>query len=117
MARAYQGPLKGIRYSGLTNTWRFVADINDNRLAFCACSIIDSVYVFGGCLKGNVNSCIKLNTTTCTWIEIAEMHETKQVASCAVFGGRVVVSGGYNDQMLRSVHAYDHLIRSQSCRT
>ena len=42
------------------------------------------------------------------------MHEAKQVASCAVFGGRVVVSGGYNDQMLRSVHAYDHLDDSWS---
>ena len=39
------------------------------------------------------------------------MNEAKIKAATAVFEGRVVVSGGYNDNegLLNSVEAYDHI--------
>ena len=101
-------------YSRSTNAWKVVADINDFRSGFCACSFVDSIYVFGGYLRGNVHTCVKLNTATCTWKKIAELHEAKRYASCAVFEGRIVVTGGLSHQVLRSVHAYDYVDDSWS---
>ena len=97
------------RYSPVTNAWEIVADMHDDRENFCACSFVDSVYVFGGYLEGKINSCVKFDIKTRQWKKVAEMNEARSHASCAVFQGRIVVSGGVNDERLNTVEVYDHI--------
>ena len=51
------------------------------------------------------------NTKNKTWTQIAKMNRRKCDASCVVFEGRIVVSGGYNNYVgdLNTVEAYDHI--------
>ena len=50
------------------------------------------------------------NPADCSWKEVAEMNESRYNASCTVFEGRIVVSGGDNfGQILNTVEAYDHV--------
>ena len=98
------------KYSPDTNAWNVIGQMHDDRLFSCACSFIDSVYVLGGLLKGYTNSCLVFNTTNKTWKEIARMNESKCGASCVVFEGRIVVTGGNsNNVKMNTVKAYDHI--------
>ena len=114
------------KYSSSTGVWQTVAGMHDERADFCACSFMSDIFVFGGNVNSNVegywygtpveiNSCVKFNTTDCTWEEVAEMREAKDDASCAVFEGKLVVSGGFSDwdvedvEGIKTVEAYDHV--------
>ena len=100
------------KYSPDTNTWDVVAQMYDKRKGFCACSFINGIYVFGGFLEGeNTSSCLGLSTTNKMWREIARMNESRYNASCVVFEGKIVVTGGRNDNYidLNTVEAYDHI--------
>ena len=57
------------------------------------------------------SSCVKFSTISKKWNEISEMKEERRYASCVVFEGRIVVSGGHNnnDWNLNTVEAYDHI--------
>ena len=68
------------------------------------------------CLVGffrreTISSCLGLSTINKTWKEIARMNEFRYNASCVVFEGKIVVSGGCNenDEDLNTVEAYDHI--------
>ena len=99
------------KYSPATNTWNVIGQMYDDRIFFCACSFIDDIYVIGGLLNAGNSSCVKFSTTNKTWTQIARMDEARRYASCVVFEGRIVVSGGYNDNdgYLNTVEAYDHI--------
>ena len=55
------------------------------------------------------------NTINKTWKKFARMNEFRDNASCVVFEGRIVVSGGFNNidgrlkTVLNTVEAYDHV--------
>ena len=104
------------KYSSSTNAWQTVARIPDERSKFCACSFMSDIFVLGGTLGSDqLSSCVKLNTASYAWEEVASMREVKDDASCAVFEGKLVVSGGFVNGVLddvdgiRTVEAYDHV--------
>ena len=104
------------KYSPFTNTWEIVGDVYDRRSGFCACSFIDKLYVIGGFSRLVAStSCIEFDTKHLKWNEIAGMNEARYESACAVFEGRIVVSGGINrGQRLNTVEAYDHVANSWS---
>ena len=105
------------KYNISSNTWEKVIDMYDCREKFCACSFMGSVYIVGGYLEGSTSSCVQFDTKYQSWKTISRINQARFNASCAVFEGKVVVSGGYNDDhtRLNSVEAYDHVDDSWSC--
>ena len=72
--------------------------ILDRRSEFCVCSFMQKVYVIGGYGKMNdisINSCMCYDIKSNKWTYIASMIDCRQNASCAVFEGKIVVTGGY----------------------
>ena len=110
----YQPVMSVEKYSPVTKTWNVISQLYDERSSFCSCSFIDSLYVLGGSLNGITNSCLVFNTTKKVWKETSKMNKARCYASCVVFEGRIVVSGGYNDndRTLNTVEAYDHIDNS-----
>ena len=86
----------------------------DYRVSFSACSFIKGIYVFGGFLGYQTSSCLVFDTKNETWTQIARMNQIRCDASCVVFEGRIVVSGGCNEneEELNTVEAYDHIDNS-----
>ena len=102
------------KYSPDTNTWKFIAQMYDDCERYCTCSFIDDVYFIGEHFNKENTSCVAFSTTNKKWREIAEMKVAKRFVSCVVFEGRIVVSGGLNDNngTLNTVEAYDHIDNS-----
>ena len=98
------------KYSIAANAWEEIAEMYVGLESFCACSFMDNVYIVGGCIAFTTNLCIKFDTTNRSWKEVARMNEPRRNASCTVFEGRVVISGGLNvNGRLNTVESYDHL--------
>ena len=99
------------KYSPATNTWDVIAQMYEDRVFYCACSFVDSIYVIGGYLNGFTNSCLEFNTKNNSWRETASTNVARINSSCAVFEERIVVSGGHlhNEGRLNIVEAYDHI--------
>ena len=82
----------------------------DKRFRFCACSFMGNAYILGGNYNWvTLNSCLKINPADCSWKEVAKMNISRSNASCTVFEGKIVVSGGDNNGLLNTVEAYDHI--------
>ena len=81
------------------------------KLTFCACSFLDYIYIIGGHLNGcATNSCVTFDSKSRIWKDVSVMNEKREDAACAVFKGKVVVSGGYtHNEYLTSVEVYDHI--------
>ena len=98
------------KYSFFTNAWKRVGDMYDYRSGYCVCSFMDDVYAIGGSLKTAIKSCIRFNTKSRTWKEVAKMNEARYDAACTIFTGEVVVSGGEGRRRTsKTVEAYDHV--------
>ena len=102
------------KYSPDKNTWEFVTKMFDDRKDFFVCSLMDNIYVVGGCMGdvrfGNETaSCLEFNTKSLEWKEMSEMNNARRGSACSVFEGRIVVSGGYYNGSLNTVEAYDHV--------
>ena len=106
------------RCSFLTKKWNKVAQMKDNRERYSICAFMNYVYLLGGKYFDNKNnvwitlkSCLRFNTNGNSWLEVAEMKEPRCEASCAVFLGNLVVTGGYahniNIDKLNTVESYD----------
>ena len=102
------------KYSLLYDCWSNVADMYDGREYYCICSFMNKIYIFGGC--GGVNESYSLNSSlkfdpNCTkkikWNRIAKMNQRRQDAACAVFHGKIVVSGGWDFDNLNNLETYD----------
>ena len=82
-------------YLNKTDQWVNVIQIPDDRENFIACSFMKNIYVFGGFTKkASLKSCYKYDTNKSKWIYIASMIEYRQLASCTVFRGKIVLTGG-----------------------
>ena len=117
------------KYSKFTNTWDKVAKMYDGRRHFCVCSIVDKIYIIGGSDENYrifTNSCLEFDTKSTKWKIATGMNTERDIAACAVFEGRIVVSGGATFSVeLDSVEAYDHvanawfdmpnMVESRSC--
>ena len=97
------------KYSSVNNSWDVVAHMCDKRIGYSVCSFIGSAYVLGGFIRTfAINSCLKLDRTR--WTKVAGMNEPRKDASCAVFEGKIVVTGGLNaNGPLKTAEAYDHV--------
>ena len=104
------------KYTISSNSWETVADMYDRRKNFCVCSLMDNAYVVGGYLRGQTTDCVKFDTKNRSWKKIATMNQARFNASCALFEGRIVMSGGISDEHveINSVEAYDHVDDSWS---
>ena len=84
---------------------------------FRVCVFMDRIFVMGGlseAFQAASSEVFALDTGRSEWIpssEISRMKEARAQPACAVFQGRIVVSGGFNlhepGALLRSVEAYD----------
>ena len=105
------------KYSLTTKTWQSLAsEIDLSYLYFGCCSFMDSIYLIGGYDGGQPRSdCLEFNTKTQKCRQIAEMVYFREEATCSVFQGRIVVSGGNHDGgRWETVEAYDHVLNCWS---
>ena len=99
------------RYSFCTNSWETIDEMYDDRTYFSACTFMSKIYLIGGVIHRATNSCIEINIKDRTYSEVARMNEERLNAACAVFQGKIVVSGGFNlFKKLNTVEAYDHVV-------
>ena len=100
------------KYSPSTNTWKTLCCMYDDREAFCACAFMDDIFIIGGskCMAA-IDSSVQLDTKEGKWKDVSRMNETRFNAACAVYEGKVVVSGGFNliNFFLTTVEVYDHI--------
>ena len=103
------------KYSLLDDCWSKVADMYDDRNDYCVCSFMDKIYLFGGDRVWS-DSALEFDpncTSKHKWQEVARMNHRRSYAACAVFEGKIVVSGGwgtgYNrwNNNLNTVESYD----------
>ena len=83
----------------------------DRTVHYSACSFMKCLYVFGGydgCSRHSLRSCLKYYTETSDWNFVTKMNSYRQLSSCTVFEGKILVTGGYDDSTLKSVESYDH---------
>ena len=100
------------KFSYSSKTWSKVAEMYDNRNAYCVCTFMDKVFIFGGSInKYQTNSCLQFDSSDYTFKEVTKMNEARSKAACAVFAERIVVSGGFGTYHDRSktVELYDVL--------
>ena len=103
------------KYSPVTNTWKYVADMMDYREHFSACSLMDNVYVIGGFKSDNLDwhntaTCFDFSTKSLKCKEISNLNNARRFSASSIFEGRIVVSGGcYNFDEINTVEVYDHV--------
>ena len=102
------------KYSTDSNTWENVTNMIDDRYHFSVCSLIDNVYIIGGRMDDvidghNIATCFEFNTKSLEWNEISKMINPRKLSASSVFEGRIVVSGGWFNNRLNTVEAYDHV--------
>ena len=102
------------KYSSTNKTWKKVAVMPDSLYMYTACAFMDKIFIIGGinrqpCIDIDTNSCTQLDTNDGNWKEVNGMNEARGDPACAVFQGRLVVSGGYSKTSgyLNTVEAYD----------
>lgn len=106
------------KYSVLTQTWQRVSQEDVKQENFCACALMDKIYICGGERRDKRNNAYVHNpsdtermfdTKDCSFKPIAEMMLRRNNAACSAYRGKVVVSGGTVDGAhSRAVEAYDH---------
>ena len=102
------------KYSPSTNTWNKVTDMYDDRENFSACAFMDKIFIIGGWYyadeeRTTTNSCLQFDTKDNNWKEVAGMNEARRCAACTIFEGRIVVSGGWDENYneLNTIESYD----------
>ena len=110
------------------NKWVQVAEMSDKRWSFCACSFMNQILLIGGCKTSHTSRqnknfyhnyhqrndhfdlTSKLDTKSYEWSTVSKMNVERSDAAVAIFEGRVVVTGGQNNEgILRTVTSYNHL--------
>ena len=84
------------KYSESSGNKIILPPLMDRRFLFCVCSFMHKIYVIGGCRKTleNIYTCMCYDIKNNRWKYIASMIESRYYASCAVFEGKIVVTGG-----------------------
>ena len=102
------------KYSFTTNDVEKVCDMYDNRWHHCVCPFMNKVFVIGGSNQPGkaLNYCLEFETKDCSWKEVAGTIDPRDHPACAVFQGKLVVSGGMDTDTrdyVKSVEVYDHV--------
>ena len=115
----YENSINVQKYNFITNTWKYtelVVNIDINY--FKVCSFLNKINFIGGCNRRVEisKSCFYLDTVTNETASIKQMNEARMGPACAVFEGRIVVSGGITLHYYASntVEAYDHVYNTWS---
>ena len=100
-------------YSKKSKIWTHQYVGFDERDCYCVCSFMSELYVIGGCLREDdvpLDSCHCYNINCNTWYQIANLNEERYSASCTVFEGKIVVTGGFNydHSIVKSAETYDY---------
>ena len=96
-----------------TSSYEFsnnLVELPDTRNNYCVCSFMKNLYVIGGRVKyESKRTCLKYSTRNSKWYNKASLYNPRFFASCTVFEGKIVVSGGISDnwKASKSVEAYD----------
>ena len=117
----YRGGIKFFssveRYNALTNTCKIVADVQDinpyDILGYSVCAFDDSIFLIGGDdnWKGISDYCYELNLKDFSWQEKSRMREARESPSSCVFEGRIIVTGGLqNNEYGNFVNYYDNIL-------
>ena len=100
------------RYSILTKNWGRSIKYPAYRCSFGSCYFMGRIYILGGGGIYNntiLNSCISIDCKTFELDEIPMMSEKRKCPGCAVFCGKIIVSGGRTSfRSSKTVEAYDH---------
>ena len=110
--------LQSETYLAKYGVWNNLIERPDVRVGYCICSFMRDLYVFGGWYaheQRNRRTCFKYNSTTKKWLKMTNLKVGRNCASCSVFEGKIVVSGGYNTGNLKSVEAYDYHENKWTC--
>ena len=92
-------------YSTQTKHWLNSTRYPANREFFRVCTFMGNIYVVGGCWE---RSCLLFDVETKKFKEIATTRERRVSAAVAVFGGRIICSGGFGGfPDVRTVEVYD----------
>ena len=107
------------KYSFETRTWKVVAGNNKIRCkSFRLCVFMDKIILSGGYYyekPAATSFCYALNTNNYKWKKRRRMQVNRASHACAVFQGRIVVSGGFNSyNVINKVESYDHASDSWS---
>ena len=106
------------KYSFLTNSSEKVVGLTDVRTMHCCCAFMGKVYIIGGfekydqpgALADATGSCVTLDPKENKCEEVAGMNSVRTQAACAVFDGRITVTGGFDfDRKVKTVEMYDHV--------
>ena len=95
-------------YLDKTNQWVKPIELPDSRVGYSACSFMKSLYVFAGCNGQSLKTCLKYDTITSKWTNIASMNSCRHSAACTVYEGKIVVTAGYYHGNLKSVESFHH---------
>ena len=117
-----ENKVRAYKYCHKNNTFENLNLSFNNYGDYGLCSFMNKIIVVGGRESsghlGAVSSCLELDTVNIGLKNIMNMEVTRKLPACAVFEGRVVVSGGYLDDDdptdFHSVEAYDHVSDSWS---
>ena len=100
-------------YSTFTNEWRDVKRFPGYRFHYSACSFMGKIYILGGTVsrKNKASDCICFDPRTNKFKQIKCLKENRRQSACAVFEGRIVVSGGQDSTKYskNTVEVYDHI--------
>ena len=117
--------------SGLTVTKQtdiisdYSADCDSYRRGFCVCALLGKIYVIGGVRRKKLlSSCVQYDPEKQEYKEMSGIGTARNYAACALFEGKIVVSGGSvvdiaaRDPrflvLTRSNEAYDHVANAWS---
>ena len=99
-----------VKSSPVTGSWVRVAEMHDRRKDWCSCAFDDKIWVIGGERNhGQADATLRFDPEDYAWQLKARMNKDRFSASCAVFEGRIVVSGGHHplEGQLSTVESYD----------
>ena len=106
-----QNNIKIIKYSIASKFWQDTVSLS-YRKKFNACAFIDKIFVIGGRNESYCSSCIQYDTREGKFEQlkqVASMSEGRAHAGCAVYQGKIVVSGGKTHTgATNTVEVYDH---------
>ena len=113
------------KFSFATRAWSKVADTRERRERYCACAYKGKIILIGGIMFATVefaggifnkpystDSCLEFDAESHEWRDFPSMREERSVAACGVFGGDLIVCGGFagvdeNFGILKSVESFN----------
>ena len=96
-----------VKVSKSSKSLCFLPSLLDERSNFSVCSFMQKILVIGGRRNEEfINSCMAYDCKRNIWNYITKMNQNREDTSSTIFQGKVVVTGGFGNRLLKSVEAY-----------